>query len=50
MNKHLRRLPESFDDSTDSDSTDSGTADGAPDADPDVATGDPADGTKRESD
>ena len=50
MNKHLRRLPKSFDDSTDRDSTDSGTADGAPDADPDVATGDPADGTKRESD
>lgn len=39
MNKHLKRLPKSFD----------GEADGAPDADPDVATENPADGTKRES-
>ncbi|MFB1299275.1 hypothetical protein ACAG24_027600 [Mycobacterium sp. pW049] len=39
MNKHLKRLPKSFD----------GDADGTPDADPDVATENPADGTKRES-
>lgn len=45
MNKHLRRIPESFD-------TPTGTEDapGAPDADPGVATVDPADGTKREPD
>ena len=42
MNKHLKRLPKSF-------AKDETAVDGAPDADPDVTTENPADGTKRES-
>ena len=39
MNKHLKRLPKSFD----------SEADGTEGADPDLTTENPADGTKRES-
>nr|WP_183472954.1 hypothetical protein [Mycolicibacterium iranicum] len=39
MNRHLRKLPESFDDDG---------VEGAPDADPDLSTENPADGSKRE--
>lgn len=56
MNRHLRRLPKSFDTDTDTDadagsgwgatSGDTGTAG----ADPDLSTGSPADGVKRDPD
>ena len=49
MNKHLRKLPKSFE----NDGTEPGQGAGSPDAgpigiDPDVTTENPADGTKRE--
>ena len=51
MNKHLRKLPKSFD--GDGDGTEPGQGTESPDAgpigiDPDVTTENPADGTKRE--
>lgn len=42
MNKHLRRLPKSFDE-------DEPAGDGGAAADPDLTTENPADGTERES-
>ena len=41
MNKHLRRVPKTF--------ADDGSVGGAADADADMSTENPADGTKRES-
>jgi hypothetical protein len=48
MNRHLRKLPESFDDPGSSGVAGEDRVDGAPDADPDVTPENPADGTKRE--
>lgn len=50
MNRHLRKLPESFDTPENPDPDGDGEGDGAIGADPDLATENPADGTKRERD
>lgn len=51
MNRHLKRVPESFDTEPAelADPAGADAVDGAGVADPDLATDDPADGTKRES-
>ncbi|MGE2730094.1 hypothetical protein ACQI4F_11495 [Mycolicibacterium vaccae] len=51
MNRHLRKLPKSFDNTDDTRSTTDGDAPGATgavSADPDLSTGSPADGVKRD--
>lgn len=51
MNRHLKRVPESFDTepAEGADPAGEGPVDGVGAADPDLATDNPADGTKRES-
>ncbi|MCG7595791.1 hypothetical protein [Mycobacterium sp. PSTR-4-N] len=47
MNRHLKKVPASFDTDTTTAADGTGTGTGAPDADPDLAAGNPADPAAR---